>query len=982
MNGVKTKCLGIAALILFAALIPFHWLSATLPPEVYYAANVAHAGSVDDAAYGPFDIGFSFDFFGTSYTQFYVTSNGWIGFDTPSEPGWSEYSNVAIPNASSPNNFIAAFWDDIIIHASGGVEYYQTIGTAPNRKCVTQMTNMGFFGDPTLLGTFTIILYETSNEIQVQYRIIVDNSSARAHGSSATIGLENADGSAGVQYSYNTESLSSEQAIRFTPSGGSYTYDDNALYEGILLGDGNAPTIPQLVSPSHQAIVPQQPVFQWQPCDYTNSYLFRIGNASNMSDAVETNVGTATTYTPDSPLTDGTDYYWEIFAIGTDGTTWSEILKVTASDSAPPTANPQTVWTTQGADALVTLNGTGGLGELTASISSLPLHGELYQYDAGGRGDPIDAVPTDVTDPDRNVIFHISDGIIGTDRGNFEFTVYDTTDWESDPSTVTVNVYAAPAVVTTAPLSTSATTATSGGNVTDDGGSSVIARGVCWSTSTFPTVAADHSSDGTGTGSFDSDLTGLTTGATYYVRSYAQNEDGIAYGNQYSFPAGLPILTTTALSEIGESTAKCGGNISVDGGAEVTARGVCWSADANPTVADDTTNNGSGTGEFTSVITGLDSATAYHVRAYATNKNGTAYGADRSFSTLAAPTEVAFSGNAGVAGAELHYYDKDYVEQFVEADSVGDFVIMMPMGGHNVIEPALTGYLFTPEYRTYDTVYAELEDQDFEASVQMFTISGETGVPHANLRYVDGGGKSVYADSTGHYTLSVSYNWTGTITPDDVYNIFTPEKRDYFSVKHSYYDQNFTPTYLGREVSGYIRDAQGDGVSGVEIEGFLKPVLTDIYGRYTARVYDGWTGTVTPTKEDYTFDPESVWYGAMILDLTDQDYTGFNLSLGVDDGSGGALPQHFSLLQNNPNPFNPSTSITILLPHSASATLKVYNLTGQEVATLFDGQMSAGVHTVKWNGRDNSGREVSTGVYLYRLQADDFVAVKKMMLLK
>jgi len=255
-------------------------------------------------------------------------------------------------------------------------------------------------------------------------------------------------------------------------------------------------------------------------------------------------------------------------------------------------------------------------------------------------------------------------------------------------------------------------------------------------------------------------------------------------------------------------------------------------------------------------------------------------------------------------------------------------------------------------------------------------------VPHANLRYVDGGGKSVYADSTGHYTLSVSYNWTGTITPDDVYNIFTPEKRDYFSVKHSYYDQNFTPTYLGREVSGYIRDAQGDGVSGVEMEGFLKPVLTDVYGRYTARVYDGWTGTVTPTKDDYTFDPESVWYGAMILDLTDQDYTGFNLSLGVDDGSGGALPQHFSLLQNNPNPFNPSTSITILLPHSAHATLKVYNLTGQEVATLCDGQMSAGVHTVEWNGRDNSGREVSTGVYLYRLQADDFVAVKKMMLLK
>ena len=463
MNAPKTMRVCTVCLLFVSAIMVLQEAEATLPPEVYYPANVAHAGEVDDAAYGPFSIGFNFDFFGNTQTEFYVTSNGWIGFNTPSSPDWSEYSNVAIPNAASPNNYIAAFWDDIIIHASGGVVYYQTIGTTPNRKCVTQMTNMGFYGDPTLLGTLTIILYESTNEIQMQYRIIVDNSSTRAHGNSATIGLENSDGTAGVQYSYNTVSLASEQAIHFTPSGGAYPVDATALYEGILLGDGNAPSIPQLVSPSHAATVPLQPQFQWQPCDYTTSYEFRIGTASNLSGATVTNVGTATSYTPATPLIDETTYYWAVFAVGGSGTTWSEILSCTASDSAPPTANPQTVWTTLGADASVTLDGTGGLGELNASISSLPLNGELYQYEGGGRGAQIDAVPTEVTDDSRRVIFYINDGSVGTNRGNFEFTVADTSGWESDPSQVTVNVYPAPAVVTVAPVSTSATTATSGG---------------------------------------------------------------------------------------------------------------------------------------------------------------------------------------------------------------------------------------------------------------------------------------------------------------------------------------------------------------------------------------------------------------------------------------------------------------------------------------------------------------------------------------
>ena len=89
------------------------------------------------------------------------------------------------------------------------------------------------------------------------------------------------------------------------------------------------------------------------------------------------------------------------------------------------------------------------------------------------------------------------------------------------------------------------TTATSGGNITSDGGETIISRGVCWSTSQNPTIADSKSADGTGTGAFTSSLTGLTAGTTYYVRAYATNSAGIAYGNELSFLTSSAGTTVT-----------------------------------------------------------------------------------------------------------------------------------------------------------------------------------------------------------------------------------------------------------------------------------------------------------------------------------------------------------------------------------------------------------------------------------------------------
>lgn len=97
---------------------------------------------------------------------------------------------------------------------------------------------------------------------------------------------------------------------------------------------------------------------------------------------------------------------------------------------------------------------------------------------------------------------------------------------------------------------------------------------------------------------------------------------------------GLPTVTTAAVNTISQTTATSGGNVTSDGVSDVTARGVCWSTSSNPTLSDSHTTDGSGTGEFVSNITNLNSNTQYNVRAYATNNVGTAYGDEQIFTTL------------------------------------------------------------------------------------------------------------------------------------------------------------------------------------------------------------------------------------------------------------------------------------------------------------------------------------------------------------
>ncbi len=215
-----------------------------------------------------------------------------------------------------------------------------------------------------------------------------------------------------------------------------------------------------------------------------------------------------------------------------------------------------------------------------------------------------------------------------------------------------------PPVVTTADITEiTGTSATGGGEVTDDGGNDVTARGIVWARSSGPTVEQNlgKTEDGTGTGSFTSSLTDLDQATEYFVRAYAINSQGTAYGEEKSFlTKALASVVTGTVTDVTSNSAICSAEITNDGGDPVTARGLVWSATNYLVTLDDadgSTTEGNGVGTFNSTMTTLTRYTDYWVRPYATNGAGTAYGDPISFKTMA---EVPAVSTADISDIEAH----------------------------------------------------------------------------------------------------------------------------------------------------------------------------------------------------------------------------------------------------------------------------------------------------------------------------------------
>lgn len=192
--------------------------------------------------------------------------------------------------------------------------------------------------------------------------------------------------------------------------------------------------------------------------------------------------------------------------------------------------------------------------------------------------------------------------------------------------------------VTTSPITAITTTSISvQGNVVSSGTSAVTERGICYATTTAPTTGDTKIQSGSGTGIYTITISGLTAGTVYYARAYAISSVGIAYGDTEETPPIPPTVVTSGLTITTMKSISTGGNVTSDGNGTVSARGVCWNTTGSPTTGSSKTTNGTGTGAFTSSITGLTQNQIYYVRAYATNEVGTSYGAEYSTTIIFIP---------------------------------------------------------------------------------------------------------------------------------------------------------------------------------------------------------------------------------------------------------------------------------------------------------------------------------------------------------
>jgi gingipain R len=496
--------------------------------------------------------------------------------------------------------------------------------------------------------------------------------------------------------------------------------------------------------------------------------------------------------------------------------------------------------------------------------------------------------------------------------------LYQIDNWYIDNISITAATAATvPTVTTTAASSITTSSATSGGNVTADGGATVTARGICYSTAQNPTTSNSTVASGSGTGTFTANITGLASSTTYYVRAYATNSAGTAYGTQISFttlanpsslslpvtenfnsstmPTGwttqnvgtsiterwatsntalaggaayemkctyqnvnpattrlitpaintlgvsqvtmsfrhmldtygtgvtlrvqtsndkatwtnsswsvattstniaattvtvnittnlnssttyfalvadgnlyqidywyidnvsltagtaatVPTVSTTAISSITSSSATGGGNVTADGGATVTARGICYSTSQNPTTSSSIVASGSGTGTFIANITGLAASTTYYVRAYATNSAGTAYGTQVSFTTSAGGTTsgVVVGTGTSTQGYPLNcYYGYERSAAIYTAAEIGKVGTISKLGWY----PTLTTTTSVPVkiYIKHTTA------STLTASTWATMISGATLVYNGTM-------SGTTANAWKEFVLSTAFEFTG-----------------------------------------------------------------------------------------------------------------------------------------------------------------------------------------------------------------------------
>ena len=301
----------------------------------------------------------------------------------------------------------------------------------------------------------------------------------------------------------------------------------------------------------------------------------------------------------------------------------------------------------------------------------------------------------------------------------------------------------------------------------------------------------------------NANISGLTGGTTYHFKVVATNSDGTTSGSDLTFTPGGAVVTTTAVTGITLTGAASGGNVTADGGSSVTARGVCWATTANPVATGNHTTDGAGLGSFTSTISGLSANTTYHVRAYATNANGTFYGADVAFTTLCGiyglPFSEAFPGaTIPICWSQVDHQGNGQIWQF------GTITGQTP-------NPLLTGnyaYLDSDAYGSGNSQNADL----ITPTIDMTAYSAvNLQFKHYFKSYAGSSGTLSYSTNNGtSWTIIQTYTATSATNPV-TFNQAIPGVVGQSAVKFKW---NYTGTW---GFSWAIDDVQITGTSAITL---------------------------------------------------------------------------------------------------------------------------------------------------------------------
>ncbi len=225
---------------------------------------------------------------------------------------------------------------------------------------------------------------------------------------------------------------------------------------------------------------------------------------------------------------------------------------------------------------------------------------------------------------------------------------------------------------------------------------------------------------------------------------------------------------------------------------------------------------------------------------------------------IASPITFTISGTVGQADVIMNGLPNNPI-----SNSDGTYSAVVNYGFNGVVRPEKRGYTFNPPSISYTKVTTDLDNQDYFPKEITYTISGSVGKEGVVMTGLTG---NPISGPDGTYKAVVPFEWSGTVTPELIGYTFSPSRKVYPRVTADQ-TQNYTVAQITFTISGTT------GVAGVEMKGLSRRVVTDQNGNYSTLVPYGWSGTVVPYKNGYTFNPPERTYPPLISAAVNEDYT-------------------------------------------------------------------------------------------------------------